>query len=78
MRYTNVWFQVDLQNCTLKLESWGHTNDELTLQWKTDDIIIKERNETINQHDFEVEFASNVEGSYAHINGKKSNKYIGD
>ena len=32
----------------------------------------------MNQHDFEVEFASNVGGIYALFNGKKSNKWIGD
>jgi hypothetical protein len=59
-----------MQTCILKLESWSHTTAELSLQWREDDIVIKESSEHMNQHDFKVEFESNVVGLYSSFNGK--------
>ena len=62
--------QADLQTCVLKLESWSHTDVELSLEWKKDDVVIKEKSETMNQHDFAVELNSNVGGHYQSFGGK--------
>ena len=63
--------QADLQTCVLKLESWSHTSVELSLEWKKDDVVIKEKSETMNQHDFAVELNSNVGGNYQSFGGKR-------
>ena len=60
------------QICVLKLESWSHTSVELSLEWKRDDVVIKEKSETMNQHDFAVELNSNVGGQYQSFGGNKS------
>ena len=76
MKYFVLHNQVDLQTCILRLESWSHTSTELSLQWREDDIAIKEKNETMNQHDFQVEFLSNVGGHYSGFNGSKTPRKI--
>ena len=66
-----VFLQADLQTCDLKLESWSHTDVELSLEWKKNEVKIKEKSETMNQHDFAVELNSNVGGQYQSFGGKK-------
>ena len=66
-----IMIQADLQICVLKLESWSHTSVELSLEWKKDDVVIKEKSETMNQHDFAVELNSNVGGQYQSFGGNK-------
>ena len=63
---------MDLQTCHLKLESWNYLNHEVTFHWKKDGIVIKEKSDTMNQHDFAVEFMSDVGFQYTSFNGRIS------
>ena len=68
--HSNCCFQVDLQICLIKLESWAHLDDQLTVQWRKDDINISESNYAMSQHDLQIELASNVGGLYSAFNGE--------
>ena len=71
--------KVDVQNCDIKLESWGYLDTKLIFQWDMDGNQIAEGlNKTLNQHYFTEEYRTNENGTgYAGIaTGRINNIYI--
>ena len=56
--------QVDLQECNVTFESWGHTTEQLLFQWKQDELKVSPSvEEGLNQHSAFVEFIDLTRGT---------------
>ena len=57
-------FEVDLQECNVTFESWGHTTKQLLFQWNADQLTVNPSvTEGLNQHSCQQEFINMTYGA---------------
>ena len=62
--YLRFLFEVDLQECNVTFESWGHTTKQLLFQWNADQLTVNPSvTEGLNQHSCQQEFINMTYGA---------------
>ena len=62
MRY--FLYKVDLQECNVTFESWGHTTKQLLFQWNKNELKVNPSvTEGLNQHSCQHEFINMTHGT---------------